>query len=283
MVLDNCEHLLDAVAATVEALLGAHDALRVVATSRQPLRADAEWVCRVPALALPSPGSEELTELLASSAVKLFVARARAADPGLTIHPRTAVAAAEICRHLDGFPLAIELAAATAAALGVEGLAAHVEDLLVLLTDGRRTAPARHRTLRATLDWSYDLLPDLEQAVLRRLAVFGGDFTMDQASLVVGGAGFGPGDILPGVANLVAKSLVVRDDTGPIPMFRLFETTRAYARAKVVECGEGDDPATGWAGAPVVAGLERTPPPRVVRRTILREVAAPSSDARLEP
>jgi predicted ATPase/DNA-binding winged helix-turn-helix (wHTH) protein len=240
LVLDNCEHLIDAAATTAEALLQANAGLHVVATSRQPLRGEGEWVCHVPALDLPPQGPAAIADLLTPSAVKLFVARARAAAPGLRLDGRTAAAAAEICRRLDGIPLAIEFAALASAALGVEGLAARAEDLLPLLTHGRRTAPPRHQTLRAALDWSYALLPALEQAVLRRLALFSGDFTMDQASAVAAGGDVAPADVLSSVANLVTKSLVLRDDVRPVPRFRLLATSRAYALGKLEECGEVD-------------------------------------------
>ena len=245
LVLDNCEHMIDAAATVAEALLQANASLQVIATSRRPLRADGEWTYRVLPLDVPPEGVEELDAVLRHSAVRLFVARTCAAEPGTPLDSRMAAAATRICRRLDGIPLAIELAAASAATLGVEGLAARVDDRLSLLTEGRRTAPARHRTLRATLDWSYELLSDLERAVMRRLAVFVGDFTMDEASAVAAKGDVAASDILPSVASLVTQSLVVRNEGRPVPRFRLLETMRAYAMDKLAESGEFESLATG--------------------------------------
>jgi predicted ATPase/DNA-binding winged helix-turn-helix (wHTH) protein len=247
LVLDNCEHLIGAAAEIVEALLHANASLQVVATSREPLRADAEWVYRVPPLDVPPEAAEEIEELMRHSAAKLFISRMLAAEPGSQPDTRMGAAAAKICRRLDGIPLAIELAAATAAALGVEGLASRVDDQLSLLTDGRRTAPTRQQTLRGTLDWSYDLLTELERAVMRRLAVFGGEFTMEEASAVAANGDVAASQVLASVANLVTKSLVVRDDSQPMPRFRLLQTMRAYAMAKLKEAGEFDSLAPDYA------------------------------------
>ncbi|MDB5424274.1 MAG: transcriptional regulator [Phenylobacterium sp.] len=245
LVLDNCEHMIGAAATVAEALLQANASLQVIATSRQPLKADGEWTYRVPPLDVPPEGVDDLDAALQHSAVKLFVARTRAAEPSTRFDSRTAAAAARICRRLDGIPLAIELAAVTAATLGVEGLASRVDDRLSLLTDGRRTAPARHQTLRATLDWSYELLSEVERAVMRRLAVFVGDFTMDEASAVAAKGDVAASDILPSVASLVTQSLVVRNEGRPVPRFRLLETMRAYAMDKLTESGEFETLATG--------------------------------------
>lgn len=249
LVLDNCEHVIDAAASLAEALLHADADLQVIATSREPLRAEGEWVYRVPPLDVPPEDSDGGGDVLQYSATKLFIERTRAADPACPLDARVAAAAALICRRLDGIPLAIELAAARAAALGVEGLAARVNDRLSLLTDGRRTAPARHRTLRATLDWSYELLTDAERAVMRRLAVFNSDFTLEAASRVVG-VGEAPGaDIAKSLTSLVAKSLVAADVHGPILRYRLLETMRAYAMDKLTGSGEFDAVASRYAGS----------------------------------
>ncbi|HEY4473221.1 MAG TPA: winged helix-turn-helix domain-containing protein, partial [Stellaceae bacterium] len=159
LVLDNCEHLVGAAASMAEALLRANPAARVIATSREPLRAEGECLYRVPPLAVPAEGSRE-EDPLRYGAVRLFVARARAAAPQFSPDGCVAAAIAAICRRLDGIPLAIELAAARATALGVEELASRLDDCFDLLTGGRRTALPRHQTLRATLDWSYELLPE---------------------------------------------------------------------------------------------------------------------------
>jgi predicted ATPase len=170
LVLDNCEHLVGA-ASMAEALLRANPAARVMATSREPQRAEGECLYRVPPLAVPTEGSRDTEDPLRYGAV-LFVARARTAEPQFSPDERAVAAIAAICRRLDGIPLAIELAAARTNALGVEELAARLDDCLHLLTGGRRMALPRHQTLRATLDWSYQLLPELERVVLRRLATF---------------------------------------------------------------------------------------------------------------
>ncbi len=241
VVLDNCEHLIGAAAAAVETLLHVNGALRVIATSREPLRADAEWIYRVPALDTPPEDARDVEEMLANGAAQLFVARSSASAKDCADNPAMARAIAKICRRLDGIPLAIELAAATATMLGVEWLASRVDDQLNLLTDGRRTAPARQRTLRGAFDWSYDLLSEPERAVMRRLAVFGGDFTVEEASAIVDDrGGLAASQVLASVATLVAKSIIVRDDSSSAPRYRLLQTTRAYAMAKLKECGEGD-------------------------------------------
>src|SRR6202011_4809481 len=151
LVLDNCEHVVDAAAQMAESLLRVNPAASVIATSREPLRAEGEWVYPVPPLAVPAEGSPDREDLLRYGAVRLFVERARAAAPSFSPDARVAAAIAGICRRLDGIPLAIELAAARAAALGIEGLAARLDDRFRLLTGGHRTAMPRHQTLRATL------------------------------------------------------------------------------------------------------------------------------------
>jgi predicted ATPase/DNA-binding winged helix-turn-helix (wHTH) protein len=240
LVLDNCEHLIDAAAVLTEGLLHADGRLHVIATSREPLRADGEWVYRVPPLDAPPEGSDGLDEVLCYSATKLFIERVRAADPASPLDARVAAAAALICRRLDGIPLAIELAASRATSLGVESLAARVNDRLSLLTEGRRTAPARHQTLRATLDWSYELLTEPERVLMRRLAVFGGDFTLDAVAGMLDANEVAAGDVVKNLANLVAKSLVAVDVGGPISHYRLLETMRAYALDRLTASGELD-------------------------------------------
>jgi predicted ATPase/DNA-binding winged helix-turn-helix (wHTH) protein len=240
LVLDNCEHVIDAVAAITEALLHANPSLQVIATSREPLRAEGEWVYRVPPLDVPPEGVEAAEDVLQHSAAKLFMARTTAAQPVALLDRRVGAAVAKICRRLDGVPLAIELAAASAAALGVEGLASRLDDRLSLLTNGRRTAPTRHQTLRATLDWSYELLSEPERAVMRRLAVFADEFTMEAASAVAASCEVAAADVVRCLAALVTKSLVASDVRGPIPHYRLLETMRAYAMERLAESGEVD-------------------------------------------
>src|SRR6266404_6106291 len=237
LVLDNCEHLLGAAASMAEAVLRANPAARVMATSREPLRAEGECLYRVPSLAVPT-GGQDGEDPLRYGAVRLFVARARAAEPQFSPDGRIAAAIVAICRHLDGIPLAIELAAARTNALGVEELAARLDDCLHLLTGGRRTALPRHHTLRATLAWSYELLPELERVVLRRLAIFAGGFTLQAASTIAATDEIVGSDIVDCAANLVAKSLVAADLGGATGWYRLLETTRAYALEKLTQSGE---------------------------------------------
>jgi predicted ATPase/DNA-binding winged helix-turn-helix (wHTH) protein len=238
LVLDNCEHLVAAAASMAEALLRANPAGRVLATSREPLRAEGECLYRVPPLAVPAEGSRDTEDPLRYGAVRLFVARARAAEPQFSADGHVATVIAAICRHLDGIPLAIELAAARTNALGVEELASRLDDRFRLLTGGRRSALPRHQTLRATLDWSYELLPEPERVVLRRLSIFAGEFTLEAASTVAAIDELAGSDIVDCAANLVAKSLVAADFGGATGWYRLLETTRAYAVEKLTQSGE---------------------------------------------
>jgi predicted ATPase/DNA-binding winged helix-turn-helix (wHTH) protein len=238
LLLDNCELVIDAAASMAEALLRANPTVHVLATSREPLRAEDEYLYRVPPLAVPAEGSEAIEDLLKYGAVRLFVARVRATEPHFAPNQRIAVATAAICRHLDGIALAIELAAARAAALGVKGVAAHLDDRFRLLTGGRRTALPRHQTLRATLDWSYDLLPERERVVFRRISIFADGFGLKAATSVAARAEIAMSDVIDCVANLVAKSLIMADAPDATVRYRLLETTRAYAREKLAESGE---------------------------------------------
>jgi predicted ATPase len=238
VLLDNCEHLIEAAARMAEALLRGSQFVCVIATSREPLRAAAEYVYRVPPLDVPAEDNIDVDDVLGYGAVRLFVARARAAEPRYVPGPRLASMTAAICRRLDGMPLAIELAAARIAAFGVEGVASRLDDRFRLLTGGTRTALPRQQTLRATLDWSYELLSEPERVVLRRLAVFAGGFTLDAAGAIAASAEIGAADVIECVANLVAKSLVSADVGGAVTVYRLLETTRAYAREKLVESRE---------------------------------------------
>jgi predicted ATPase/TolB-like protein/Tfp pilus assembly protein PilF len=233
LVLDNCEHVIDAAATIAEALLRAHPTIRVLATSREPLRAEGEYLHRVPPLAVPAEGIEDTEEMLQAGAVQLFVVRARAANPHFSPDCRTAAAAAAICRRLDGIPLAIELAASRGAALGIEELASRLDDRFHLLTGGHRTALPRHQTLRATLDWSYDLLLDAERAVLRRLAVFTGGFTLAAATAVAITIEVAGSTVVDCIANLIAKSLIIADVGWARARYRLLETTRTYLLEKL--------------------------------------------------
>jgi predicted ATPase/DNA-binding SARP family transcriptional activator len=238
LVLDNCEHVIEIAARMAEALLRANPRARVLATSREPLRTPGESAYRVVPLQVPTEGSAAHESILQSPAVQLFVARAQAADRRFSPDARSAAIAAAVCRRLDGMPLAIELAAACIAALGVEDLAARLNDRFRLLTSGHRTALPRHQTLRAALDWSYDLLSGTERAVLHRLAIFASPFTLEAASAVATTGDLDASAVVDGVANLAAKSLLVVEATGEVTRYRLLETTRAYALEKL---GESDD------------------------------------------
>ena len=236
LVLDNCEHVIDAAARMAEALLRAAPHVRILATTREPLRAPGESVYRVVPLEVPGEG-HDAGAARETAAVRLFVARARAMEPRFVLDASRATVAGAVCRRLDGIPLAIELAAARAAALGVETLAAHLDDRLEL--PGPAALP-RHQTLRATLDWSYDLLPATERSVLERVAVFPGGFTLEAAGAVAAGAAPAGPEVMDAVGALVAKSLVSADLDGAVTRYRLLETTRAYAREKLAAHGDAE-------------------------------------------
>jgi predicted ATPase len=238
LVLDTCEHVIGAAAALAEALLRAGGSLRLLATSREPLRAEGEWVYPVLPLAVPAEDAEDADDLLCHGGVRLFIERLRAADPHFAPDRRSAAMLAAICRRLDGIPLAIELAASRAAVLGVEEVATHLDDRFRILTGGRRTALPRHQTLRATLDWSYELLSEAERAILRRLAIFAGVFRLEAASAVVTSPEIARADVVDGIANLVAKSLVTGVGGGTVAKYRLLDTMRAYGLERLSESGE---------------------------------------------
>jgi predicted ATPase/DNA-binding winged helix-turn-helix (wHTH) protein len=240
LVLDNCEHVIDAVANVAETLTRLCPHTTIVATSREVLRIDGESVYRVPPLDVPAPGQATPDYVLQYSAVELFVARTKALDADFAPHAEDLASIATICRHLDGIPLAIEFAAARAAVLSVQGVAAGLRDRFALLAAGRRTALLRQRTLRATLDWSHELLPDAERRLLRRLAVFPCGFTIDAAAAVMTDTGFDAAAVLDGIANLVTKSLIALDQTPGVTRWYLLETIRAYALEKLAEHAEAD-------------------------------------------
>jgi predicted ATPase len=239
IVLDSCEHVIGAAAAIAEEILKSAPRARVMATSREPLRAEGEWLHRLASLELP-PAAANLTpdDALRYAAVELFNERALATADGFTIDADNIPAVLDICRRLDGVPLALELAAARVDVLGVKGLAALLDDRFALLSRGRRTALPRHQTLRATMDWSYDLLSEVEQTILRRLAVFQGDFTIDAAAAVAADGRLPPALIFEGVANLTTKSLIATEISGEVTRHRLLDTTRAYALEKLTNGGE---------------------------------------------
>jgi predicted ATPase/class 3 adenylate cyclase len=228
VVLDNCEHLLDASAELVVALLGAAPGLTVLATSREPIGVAGEVSWRVPSLSL------------AHEAIELFVDRARRARPDFAVDDDNAAAVGEICRRLDGMPLAIELAAARVRALSVAEILEGLHDRFRLLTGGARTAVRRQQTLRASVDWSHALLSETECILFRRLAVLLGGFDLDAAQAVAGGGDVERYQVLDLLTLLVDKSLVVAEDSGGRTRYRLLETVRQYALEKLAESGEAD-------------------------------------------
>ena len=239
IILDNCEHVIQACAELASQLLRSGPRLRLLATSREPLHVAGEKSYPLPALGVPALAvSTPLSALAQFESVRLFADRAAAAQPAFRVTEVNAAAVIGICRHLDGIPLAIELAAARVRALSVEQIAAHLSDRFRLLTGGDRTAMARQRTLRTCIDWSYDLLTELERVLLRRLAVFAGGFTLEAAECVAPGDGLAAADVLDLLGHLVEKSLVEMDAEGQ--RYRLLETMREYAQERLSESNEGD-------------------------------------------
>lgn len=238
LILDNCEHLIEAVAILAETLLHVCPRVTVLTTSREVLRIQGEYGYRVQPLGVPAIGQNEPSEILGHSAPELFIARAKELGSDFSSSATNLATIAAICRHLDGIPLAIEFAAARAATVGIELVAAGLRNRLALLTSGRRTALPRHRTLRATLDWSYELLPEAERLLLRRLAIFPAGFTVDAAAAVMEDTGFDAAAVADGIANLVSKSLVAPGGTQGATRWTLLETIRAYALEKLTEHGE---------------------------------------------
>lgn len=239
LIVDNCEHLIHATAALSQAILAAAAGVRIVATSREPLRIPGEASYRVPSLATPGPAALPRIESLSQyAAVQLFIDRARAAQPSFRVDDANAPAVASICYHLDGIPLAIELAAARVRSLTVKEVNDRLDQRFRLLTGGARTALPRQQTLRALIDWSYDLLNASEQALLCRVACFAGGWTMDAAEAVAGDAPIAAGEVPDLLAALADKSLVVTEERGDATRYRLLETVRQYAAARLGERAE---------------------------------------------
>ena len=235
LVLDNCEHVADEVAAFIEAACVAAPGVRVLTTSQETLKAADEHVYRLGVL--PVPQGAASAEAMRSGAVELFAARAQAVAPHFVLGPDNVDAIVEICRRLDGIPLAIELAAARVPLLGVEGLRSRLGERFNVLTAGARAVLRRHQTLRATLEWSHGLLTAEEQRVFRRLGVFAGTFTLEAAQYVARDAQIDGWAALDHLGALVDKSLVLAEGD-PVPRYRLLETTRAYALERLGEAGE---------------------------------------------
>jgi predicted ATPase/DNA-binding winged helix-turn-helix (wHTH) protein len=237
LLLDNCEHLIEAVAGLAETIIRFCSGVSILATSRENLRIEGEYVYRVGPLSVPTEQEQEPDAILAQSAVQLFISRINASWTSLA--PAMLLEVAAICRKVDGIPLAIEFAAARVVTLGLSQVAALLDDRFGLLTAGRRTALPRHQTLRATLDWSYNLLPEWERQLLCRAAIFPAGFTLAAASAVLSDARSEPSStVIEGIANLVAKSLLTFDGTPSAGRWRLLEMIRAYALEKLAESGD---------------------------------------------
>ncbi len=235
LVIDNCEHLTEAVAELVERACAPAPGVRVLVTSQEVLKVTDENVYRLGTL--PLPVGDAHGDALQTGAVELFAARAQAVDPRFSLGTANVAAVVEVCRRLDGIPLAIELAAARVPLLGVEGLRTRLDERFNVLTAGARVVLRRHQTLRATLEWSHGLLTPGEQRVFRRLGVFAGSFTLEAAQQVAQDEGIDEWDALDHLGALVDKSLVLADGD-PVPRYRLLETSRAYALERLGEAGE---------------------------------------------
>lgn len=240
VVLDGCERLVGACAELAERLLRSCPDLRILATSLEALRIPGEEHWSVPPLPVPDRQQSAARPLTDSAAVQLFVARARSTVPGFAVTDRTAPVIADICRQLDGIPLALELAAAWVKTLHVEQIAVRLQDRFHLLTSGSRTATPRHQTLRAAIEWSYDLLGDDEQILFNRLAAFAGGFAFEAVVSVCGNAGSEDQGVLHVLDRLVDKSLVIAEEHNGEQRYRLLETLRLYARERLVTCGEAE-------------------------------------------
>ncbi len=241
LLLDNCEHVIDAVASLAATILGGAPGVSILATSREPLGTAGECEYRLAPLGVPETSSRlRATEAGAFPAVQLFVERVSAVIEDFTLTDVNAPAIIEICRKLDGLPLAIEFAAPRVEMLGVEGLATHLNNSLQLLGMRRRTAMQRHRTMRAVTDWSYGLLSENEQQFFRALGIFAGGFTVEAAAAVAADAAETRVDAIDRLSDLVVKSLVVADVSGAKSRFWLFDTTRAYALGKLRHHDEFD-------------------------------------------
>ncbi len=238
LILDNCEHLVDACCRFAEAILQAAPSVSIMATSREVLNLAGEQAYRVPSLAAPDinhlPSVEQLTQF---EAVHLFIERAMLVSPGFAVTNGNAPAVAQICYRLDGIPLAIELAAARVHSMPLEAIVARLDDRFRLLTGGSRTALPRHQTLRAMIDWSYALLSDPEKLLLQRLSVFRGGRTIEAAEAVCAGEGIERADTFDLMSRLVGKSLLSLDEHG---RYRMLETVRQYAKQKLLETGNED-------------------------------------------
>jgi predicted ATPase len=241
LILDNCEHLVQASAQFAYALLHACPDVHILTTSREMLGVSGEHALVVSSLSMPDPHESPSVELLNQyEAVKLFAERARTVMPGFTLTDENSIAITQICQRLDGIPLALELAAARLRMLPVEQIAARLNDSFRLLTGGSRTVLPRHQTLQALIDWSYELLTHSEQVVFRRLAVFAGGWTLEAAEAVCIGKGIKTDEVFDLLARLLDKSLVLAEEHSKTARYRMLETIRQYALAKLAASGEAD-------------------------------------------
>ncbi len=240
LIMDNCEHLIQACAELTETLLRTCPDLHILATGREALGIEGEMVYPVPPLSAPGPTDMTFEALLTYDAVRLFIERAQTVMPGFSMRHDNARTIAQICHHLDGIPLALELAAARLKLLNLGEIAARLDDRFHLLTSGTRTALPRYQTLRALIDWSHDLLPEPERVLLRRLSVFAGGWTLEAAEAVCGWEDdLHPSEVLDLLAHLVNKSLVIAErEEGRKTRYRMLETIRQYAYDKLSEAGE---------------------------------------------
>jgi predicted ATPase/class 3 adenylate cyclase len=240
IILDNCEHLIEACAKAAQAILKAAPKVKILASSRESLGVGGEVAWHVPSLSLPNPKNlPELDQLPQYESVRLFIDRVMLVSPRFAITKENAPAIAQICYRLDGIPLALELAAARAKSMSVEQIMSRLDDRFRLLTGGSRTALPRQQTLRALIDWSYDLLTDEEKLLLRRLAVFSGGWTLELAEQICADEKIDEFDILDMLTHLVDKSLVAVEENHSEMRYRILETVRQYAREKLFESGDG--------------------------------------------
>jgi predicted ATPase/DNA-binding CsgD family transcriptional regulator len=240
LVVDNCEHVIEDCADLVDAIRNSCPGITILATSREPLRISGEKVWRVPLLTVPDPGVlTDIRELQQSEAIGLFLDRAQLAEPSFQMSPDNAAAVAQLCRRLEGIPLAIELAAARIGLMSPDQMLERLQDRFGLLTGGSRTSPIRHRTLQSALDWSYDLLGDRERALFRRLSVFAGSFSLEAIEAVCSSDDPEIRVITGLLGNLVDKSLVIAGNEGSGGIrFRMLETLHQFAQARLAESGD---------------------------------------------
>ncbi|MGH2463677.1 MAG: ATP-binding protein [Candidatus Limnocylindria bacterium] len=259
LVFDDCEHVLDAVADVIDELLRACPHVRVLATSREALGLSGESLFPVPSMSLPDAPSASVADLEDWEAVRLFVDRARAVQPVFALNDHNAAAVFQICRRLDGIPLAIELAAARVKALPPEQIAARLDDRFRLLTGGSRLALPRHRTLKAAMDWSFDLLTDVERALLTRLAVFAGTFSLDAVEAVCSSDGVDREEVLDLLTRLIDQSLVVVEAGAGEARYRLLDTVQQYAMERLV-AADPEGTSRGRHAAHMLEVAERSAP-----------------------